>query len=313
MSGYVNIYSVVQAVARQTGVSSWDEFKQAMDAVSEVTNAGHPNVRGFSSQAEKAAFTQGNWTMVKDCLYKAVDDVQAEDRSLAKYLFETHRRDWESVDVNLVDIEEALIDRAGRVWDPVAEVAAEHVLSGAAAAIRGGEVQGRDVCRAMGWPLIEYGVDLAKIDEFTHAYLVCALWSSHESDEKGNVIGNLDDKYDVDDIAPASLATMIQECKEFQEQNAELLSQAGSSEQNGHDFWLTRNGHGAGFWDRGYPKDLGDALTKAAKSFGECYLEAYEGKVHRLDEASAVATLEFERDTQAGFEPEDDRPTGLSR
>jgi len=35
----------------------------------------------------------------------------------------------------------------------------------------------------------------------------------------------------------------------------------------GIDFWLTRNGHGAGFWDRGYG-ELGGKLTDAAKNFG---------------------------------------------
>ena len=35
----------------------------------------------------------------------------------------------------------------------------------------------------------------------------------------------------------------------------------------GHDFWLTRNGHGAGFWDRGLG-ELGDRLTGLAKPYG---------------------------------------------
>jgi hypothetical protein len=39
----------------------------------------------------------------------------------------------------------------------------------------------------------------------------------------------------------------------------------------GHDFWLTRNGHGAGFWDRGLGA-LGDRLTDASKPYGEVNL-----------------------------------------
>lgn len=35
----------------------------------------------------------------------------------------------------------------------------------------------------------------------------------------------------------------------------------------GHDLWLTRSGHGAGYWDRGLG-ELGDRLTEAAKSYG---------------------------------------------
>ena len=37
---------------------------------------------------------------------------------------------------------------------------------------------------------------------------------------------------------------------------------------NGHDFWLTRNRHGAGFWDRGL-EFVGINLTDAAHAWGE--------------------------------------------
>ena len=42
-------------------------------------------------------------------------------------------------------------------------------------------------------------------------------------------------------------------------------------DQAGHDLWLTRNGHGAGFWDRTadvYPPENAQALTEAAEHFG---------------------------------------------
>jgi len=38
--------------------------------------------------------------------------------------------------------------------------------------------------------------------------------------------------------------------------------------QCGHDLWLTRKRHGAGFWDRGM-SELGDRLTKIAHTFSE--------------------------------------------
>ena len=40
--------------------------------------------------------------------------------------------------------------------------------------------------------------------------------------------------------------------------------------QAGHDFWLTRNGHGAGFWDGDWPI-YGDMLTEGSKCYGEFY------------------------------------------
>ena len=38
--------------------------------------------------------------------------------------------------------------------------------------------------------------------------------------------------------------------------------------QCGHDFYLTRNDHGSGFWDRGYEKSLVDHLCEICKEFG---------------------------------------------
>lgn len=47
----------------------------------------------------------------------------------------------------------------------------------------------------------------------------------------------------------------------------------------GHDLWLTRNGHGTGFWDREELKvdNLGEKLTKIARNLGEANCEFYRG------------------------------------
>ena len=109
---------------------------------------------------------------------------------------------------------------------------------------------------------------------FKTAYVDCALWSSTDNmDDSGGEA--LDVNYDVRDIDNASLAVMGKDCDDFValcELEGIDLS-VGDDEQNGHDFWLTRNHHGAGFWDRGYVN--GDALTKAAHSFGN--VELYVG------------------------------------
>lgn len=100
-------------------------------------------------------------------------------------------------------------------------------------------------------------------DQFTYAYIVCALWSSTDDQDRP-----LDANYGLRDIAPSELDRIIADCTEFQRTYESLLMQAGTAEQNGHDYWLTRNGHGAGFWDRGYSKELGRALTDAARAAG---------------------------------------------
>ena len=43
----------------------------------------------------------------------------------------------------------------------------------------------------------------------------------------------------------------------------------------GHDFWLTRNGHGTGFWDRDELGEERDLLSDGARGMGAC--DAYEG------------------------------------
>ncbi len=44
------------------------------------------------------------------------------------------------------------------------------------------------------------------------------------------------------------------------------------SRMAGHDFWLTRNRHGAGFWDGDYPEPAASQLTKASHNYGEVSL-----------------------------------------
>lgn len=110
------------------------------------------------------------------------------------------------------------------------------------------------------------------MDSFTLAYIEAALWSSN--DDQGNPLDSTDS-----DIAPETLARMVADCAKFQTENAELLAAAGDDAQNGYDFWLTRCGHGAGFWDRGYG-DIGDKLTEAAHAYGD--VDLYVGDDRRI-------------------------------
>lgn len=66
---------------------------------------------------------------------------------------------------------------------------------------------------------------------------------------------------------PETLESSVSDCKRFQAENAEDLAWE-DDEQGGHDFWLTRNGHGCGFW----PEPAATRLTKASKAFGEVNL-----------------------------------------
>lgn len=114
-----------------------------------------------------------------------------------------------------------------------------------------------------------------KLGDFELAYIECMLWSSQNDDMEDSVT----DEHSVFDLSVEALQQIVDDCKDFQENNM-LVDDAGLDddgnqcvvpldiEQCGHDFWLTRNGHGAGFWDRGYD-EAGERLTKAAHSYGE--------------------------------------------
>jgi hypothetical protein len=128
----------------------------------------------------------------------------------------------------------------------------------------------------------------SELDAFTRAYIEAALWSSTDSgylgeghpdnDPQGAETGGnpLDDHFSVNDLAPEALAQAAKDCADFRAYCAKVGLDLSCQDdgQNGHDFWLTRNGHGAGFWDRGLGK-LGDDLSDAAKTFGSC--DAYIG------------------------------------
>lgn len=112
-----------------------------------------------------------------------------------------------------------------------------------------------------------------ELDSFAQAYLECALWSSVDDDGDP-----LDAKFSVDDLESEVLQKAVQECRAFQESNEADLVELDPA-QAGHDFWLTRNGHGAGFWDRGLG-ELGDRLTEASKAAGTVNLIVSEGKAY---------------------------------
>lgn len=130
---------------------------------------------------------------------------------------------------------------------------------------------------------------LSDLDDFTRGYITCALWSTNdESDEQGGA--PLDANYGPEDLALETLAQMIADCERFQEDNADDLEEAenlyvvrdrtSAASYAGHDFWLSRNGHGAGYFDRG-DEEVWDRLTAACKQWPEVFLYVGDdGMIH---------------------------------
>lgn len=117
------------------------------------------------------------------------------------------------------------------------------------------------------------------LDTFTRAYLECALWSS--SDESRDDGGDpLDENYELEDCTMAFLQDSTRDCQDFRTLAHGLLT-GDDAFREGMDFWLTRNGHGAGYWDGDYPEH-GDALTKLAKRFPGIDLYVSNGLVRHI-------------------------------
>lgn len=117
-----------------------------------------------------------------------------------------------------------------------------------------------------------------QVDTFTRAYIECALWSS--TDDNGDPLDSSDAELSTD-----AQDKMENDCRDFCESFGPYIER--DLTQAGHDFWLTRNGHGCGFWDGDWKEDyeqlgerhppvgivpqyrtVGDYLTAMSKPYG---------------------------------------------
>jgi len=122
--------------------------------------------------------------------------------------------------------------------------------------------------------------------EFRDAYVAAMLWSSNdESTPEGGE--PFDANYSESDLAPEAIETIETDCRAFFAAHSDLFTpehclRRNSTEeaQAGHDFWLTRNHHGSGFWDGDWAEPAAQILTDAAHAFGE--LNPYLGDDGRI-------------------------------
>ena len=106
-----------------------------------------------------------------------------------------------------------------------------------------------------------------KNQAFFDSYLECARWASNDdNDNPLDSIENIDRE-----MSGIALAKMEKDCDRFLTENEKIL-EGLDMEKAGHNFWLTRNHHGAGFWNGDYEENVGEILTKACESFGEINL-----------------------------------------
>ncbi len=106
------------------------------------------------------------------------------------------------------------------------------------------------------------------LDAFTRAYLETAEFADVPDDDRQAFQSADEAAWD-----DAAIARAKSDCERFLEQAGQHLSLVNlESGRAAHDFWLTRNRHGAGFWDGDYPTAIGKALTDIAHAFGEVWV-----------------------------------------
>ena len=109
------------------------------------------------------------------------------------------------------------------------------------------------------------------LQEFTLRYIETALWSSMDESDPETGGEPMDRNYGLEDIAAPALELINADCGKFYNAYLEIVPD-GDDGLAGHDFWLTRNGYGAGFWDGDWPEPEASELTALSEQFGECDL-----------------------------------------
>lgn len=113
------------------------------------------------------------------------------------------------------------------------------------------------------------------LNRFVDSFVECIVWTDEDMikedmEERGEDPDDLDTS--LENFDSASMEELKRQCRDFVIDNWDDLQEYANNGRTGdfagHDFCLSRNGHGTGFWDRG-AGDLGDSLHRAAKVYGD--------------------------------------------
>lgn len=135
------------------------------------------------------------------------------------------------------------------------------------------------MARQNGKIMEHYAFSAAEISDATDSALETLAWCTPADYDTGVMLDGIDADYS--DAARETMRDMLDEFVSDDRVSRlfDLLTALGvpfTPEQIGHDFVLTANGHGAGFWDRDYrprPKAALDALSDIVRPYGE--IDAY--------------------------------------
>lgn len=111
------------------------------------------------------------------------------------------------------------------------------------------------------------------LNAFIAGYIEALFFADTATNSDGETVENLAGL----ELSIPAMEECRQECVQFLDLAGSkvMLAIAGSDDydhaQAGRDFWFSRQGHGAGFWDRGLGM-VGDDLHNVAEHFGEKHL-----------------------------------------
>jgi hypothetical protein len=140
-------------------------------------------------------------------------------------------------------------------------------------------------------------VDFRKLPDILRGYIEAAFFTAPRPGEYGDHADAdsyaIPEDYGFFDLAPEALQAMRKDCEAFERKHARALDALDRAESHyrgdydreaaGRDLWFCRNGHGVGFWDRGFKGRAGaiaERLSEAARAMGESDL--YRGDDSRV-------------------------------
>lgn len=120
----------------------------------------------------------------------------------------------------------------------------------------------------------DYNPSGIEVEEFINAAVTAIGWTTYVLTEDGGDLledgepiefADMSDQWDV-------LSTVVETANREEleafitEHYNELLKLSPDMGQHGYDYVVTAGGHGAGFWDRGYPREIEAPITEACRA-----------------------------------------------
>lgn len=112
------------------------------------------------------------------------------------------------------------------------------------------------------------------LTQFTEAFIEALYFTDTGTDTEINENTELSDETRLDIEADCRSFWRRYGCFIMSEE-CTFCNDTTNPSQAGHDFALTRNGHGTGFWDGDWSDNYADMLTQGSKNYGQ--FDIYQG------------------------------------